>query len=274
MEDAKAESKSQEEATEGLKTRIHELEATISSLKADIENLEKKGEASQTAAEAASVEHDALVKAQEDFKAISVEAENLKEAHTKALQDYETQLTELREKASEAEALTTQMASLKVEREENANKLSELEIEILELKEAQEELEDAKATLKKQVTSLEDELAKAAVSTGLVAESVSQKENEYTKKIEELLVKHQQELEVEAARYVNVVESLEALKAEHSNILEAQKQLQAEYLEKEGLFDAKHTEALKEHESKQAALSADIDRISKELQVSRLIIPD
>jgi chromosome segregation ATPase len=228
---------------------------------------ESEAIAAASAAEAASIEHEALLKAQADFKAISEESEALKFAHTKALEDSMSQITELREKTSAFEKLEAQIASLKTEKEESANKLSELEIEILELKETQEGLEDTHDALQRQIAALEDELAKTAINSGLAAEAASNKEVEHAQTVEGLVGQHKKDLQLESVRFAQLVASLEALQKEHSQaliVLEQAKQNLADSEEKH----ASELIALEDaRAAQQAAHASDIEEISKELKV-------
>lgn len=218
--------------------------------------------------EAASIDRSALLKAQSDFNIISEEAEALKAAHTQALQDSENRIAELQTKIAESESLEVQLAALKAEKEENATKLSELEIEILELKETQDDLEDTRDSLRRQVANLENELAKAAVSGAMAGESSSQREAEHEQKLAELFTKHQQELETEAGRYAEVVGNLEALKLQLAETQEAHEQSKEDLLCKEERHSSKVIALQESFSATEAALLADIAKVTKELEVS------
>lgn len=242
----------------------------MSSSKETVEVLEKSGAAAaSSAAEAASVEREALLKAQADFKAISEEVEAMKLSHTTALKDSMSQIAELREKSSVTATLEAQIASLKAEKEETANKLSELEIEILELKETQEGLEDARDTLQKRIATLEDDLAAAAVTSGLAAEAASSKEAEHAQMVEALIGEHKKELELDSVRFAQLTATFEALQKEHSEALVLYEQSKRNLVDSEGRHASELT-ALKDAQvAQQAAQAAELEKVLKELEVKR-----
>lgn len=253
-----------------LQTQIQEFEVALASSKEQIASLEQSVVGTSASLEAATIQENALLKAQSDYKAITEEAETLKAVHTKALQDSESQIAELRVKAAEAESLEAQVAALKEEKEENSNKLSELEIEILELKEAQDGLEDTRDRLQQKIAALEDELANAAVASGIAKEAESRKEAEHAQKLKALVSMHEKELETEAARYAEVVASLEVLNVKLSETLAAYEQSKQDLLGKEEKHSAKIAALEDASATSQAALSAEIEKITKELQVSAM----
>jgi predicted nucleic acid-binding Zn-ribbon protein len=242
----------------------------LSSSKETVEVLEKSvATAASSAAEAASVERDALLKAQADFKALSEEAEALKVSHTMALEDSMSKIAELRETSSVTATLEAQIASLKAEKEESANKLSELEIEILELKETQEGLEDARDTLQKRIATLEDDLATGAVTSGLAAEVASNKEVEHTQMVEALIGQHKKELESDAVRFAQLTATFEALQKEHSEALVLYEQCKQNVVDSEGRH-ASELMALEDAQvAQQAAQAAELEKVLKELEVKR-----
>jgi chromosome segregation ATPase len=242
----------------------------LSSSKETVEVLEKSGAAAaSSAAEAASIEREALLKAQADFKAVSEEVEALKVSHTVALEDSMGQIAELREKASLTAMLEAQIASLKAEKEESANKLSELEVEILELKETQEGLEDARDTLQRRIATLEDDLATAAVASGLAAEAARNKEVEHAQMVEALIGQHKKELESDSVRFAQLTATFEALQKEHSEALVLYEQCKQNLVDSEG----RHTSELMALEdaqvTQQAAQAAKLEKVLKELEVKR-----
>jgi predicted nucleic acid-binding Zn-ribbon protein len=242
----------------------------LSSSKETVEVLEKSvATAASSAAEAASVERDALLKAQADFKALSEEAEALKVSHTMALEDSMSKIAELRETSSVTATLEAQIASLKAEKEESVNKLSELEIEILELKETQEGLEDARDTLQKRIATLEDDLATGAVTSGLAAEVASNKEVEHTQMVEALIGQHKKELESDAVRFAQLTATFEALQKEHSEALVLYEQCKQNVVDSEGRH-ASELMALEDAQvAQQAAQAAELEKVLKELEVKR-----
>ena len=242
----------------------------MSSSKEKVEVLEKSvAAAASSAAEAASVEREALLKAQADFKALSEEAEALKVSHTKALEDSMRQIAELRETSSVTATLEAQIASLRAEKEESANKLSELEIEILELKETQEGLEDARDTLQKRITTLEDDLATGAVTSGLAAEAASNKEVEHAQMVEALIEQHKKELESDSVRFAQLTATFEALQKEHSEALVLYEQCKQNLVDSEGRHASELTALEVAQVAQQAAQAAELEKVLKELEVKR-----
>lgn len=271
LEAANSTVSSQNALVEKLEARIQELENNISSFEGKIEVLEQANVLSTTSAsEAALIEHEALLTAQANLKAISEEVDALKMVHTKAMQESESQITELREQLISVEALQTQLTSLKAEKEENANKLSELEVEILELKETQDGLEDTRDTLQKQVAILEGELAKAAAAAVMADELASQKDASHAQELALLVERHETELAAGSERYNEIAASLEALKSDLLEAVAAKEQVEKDILQKEESHTSKIGELEEVHAAHRASLAADIERISQELKVSCL----
>ena len=238
----------------------------MSSSKETVEVNLKKSEA---AAEAASVEREASLKAQVDFKAISEEVEALKVSHAMALEDSMSQIAKLRERSSVTAALEAQIASLKAEKEDSASKLSELEIEILELKETQEGLEDARDTLQRRIATLEDDLATAAVASGLAAEAATNKEMEQAQTVEALIGQHKKELESGSVRFAQLTAAFESLQKEHSEALVLYEQCKQNLTDNEGRH-ASELMALEDAQVvQQAAHAAELEKVLKELEVKR-----
>ncbi|KIM47878.1 hypothetical protein M413DRAFT_15962 [Hebeloma cylindrosporum] len=267
LEDANSGAAVQSSVVQALHTQIQELEVALSSSKETVEVLEETGAAAaSSAAEAASVEREALLKAQADFKAISEEVEALKVSHTMALEDSLGQIAELRERSSVTATLEAQIASLKAEKEESANKLSELEIEILELKESQEGLEDTRDTLQRRIATLEDDLAMAAVTSGLAAEAATKKEMEHAQAVEALIGQHKKELEADSVRFDELKATLEALQKEHSEALVLYERCKQNLVDNEGRH-ASELMALEDAQvAQQAAHAAELEKVMKELQ--------
>lgn len=149
--------------------QIQALDDELAPLKENLESLKASHAVSSDASVAASVEHEALLKAQADFATIQEEINALQSSHTTALEEALDKARaleeELREKTSTLEDLSTQVEALKNERAETANKVSELEIEILELKEGQESAEEDRSTAAQKTKALEEELATAIAAT-------------------------------------------------------------------------------------------------------------
>ncbi|KAF9475626.1 hypothetical protein BDN70DRAFT_908060 [Pholiota conissans] len=263
LEDAKSASLGQNDVVTHLQNQVEQLEAVLASSKEKIASLEENAAVGiEASLQAASIHEEALSEARSSYKAATEEIETLKAAHAKALQDSNAQIAELNEKITQTEFLEAQVAALKQEKEENATKLSELEIEILELKEIQDDLEDVRDRLKQQVIVLEDELANAAVASGLAKDDISKKEAGHAQTLDELR---------KVARYADVVSSLEDIKAQFSEALAAHDQSQQDLLDKEEKHAVKIVELEEASAETQAALLAEIEKITKELHSQEII---
>lgn len=260
---------SQNSVIETLEAKVQELKDSVASYEKKIEALEQANTLSSTAvSEAASIEHEALLTAQADLKAISEEVDALKVVHNKAMQDSESQITELREQLAATEALQAQVVSLKAEKEDNANKLSELEVEILESKEIMEGLEDARDALQKQIAVLEGELVKSAAAIAIADESAKQKDASHTQELALLVERHQAELAAGSESYKELEVSLEDLKSDLLAAAAAKEQAEKDILESEASHTTKVADLQEVHAARQASLTAGIERISDELKVS------
>jgi DNA repair exonuclease SbcCD ATPase subunit len=269
LKEARNTAEAQVTLVETLKARIQELEAALSSSQDRAKALEINYATDvATAAEAASVEHESLLQAQADLKAISEEAERLKAAHKEALEGSTTQVKALEGKAAENDELKSQVASLKSEKEDNANKLSELEIEILELKETQEGLEDTRDSLQRRITTLEDDLAKAAVASALATETASGKENEHLVQLKEQAERHKEELATRSKRHDEMVASLKSLEEQHADTSKAYEQAKQDNISIEQVHASKLSELQQAHAAQQDAQSAEFAKVKAELEVS------
>ena len=267
-EEAKITAKNQDMLVETLKARIQELEARLSSSQDRIKALEKSHAAdTASAAESASVEHERLLEAQANFKAISEETERLKTAHKQALEDFTTQAKALEKKTVESDELRTQLASLKSEKEDNATKLSELEIEILELKETQEGLEDTRDSLQRRIITLESDLANAAVASSLAAEAASGKEEEHLAQLEAQVERHKKELATQSMRYDEIVASLKSLEGQHAETSKAYEQVKQDIISIEQAHTLKLSELEQTHTAQRDAQSAAFANVKAELAV-------
>jgi conserved oligomeric Golgi complex subunit 6 len=268
LSEARITAEAQVTLVETLKARIQELEVALSSSQDKAKALENIHAAdAASAAEAASVEHESLLQAQADLKAISDEVERLKAAHKLELEGSTTRFKALKEKAAENDELKSQVASLKSEKEDNANKLSELEIEILELKETQEGLEDTRDTLQRRIITLEDDLAKAAVSSALAAEAASGKEKEYIAQIKEQVERHKEELATRSKRHDEMVVSLKSLEERHADTSKAFEQAEQDKFSIEQAHASKLSELQQAHAAQRDAQSVEFTKVKAELEV-------
>ena len=253
---------------ETLKARIQELEVALSSSQDKAKALENIHAAdAASAAKAAAVEHECVLQARADLKAVSEEAERLKAAHNQALEGSTTQVKALEEKAAENNELKSQVASLKSEKEDNANKLSELEIEILELKETQEGLEDTRDSLQRRITALEDDLAKAAVASALAVEAASSKEKEYLAQLKEQVERHEEELATRSKRYDETVASLKSLEEQHAETSKGFEQAEQDKILIEQAHASKLGELQQAHAAQRDAQSVEFAKVNADLEV-------
>lgn len=168
----------------------------------------------------------------------------------------------------EAESLASQVTALKAEKEETATKVSELEIEILELKEAQEALEDERDQLKNVIKSLEGNLAQAQSNIAKASQDFKTAEEQHTVIVEELRLKHVEELGAAAEKHSQVVELLQSVQGSlESANLELEKARsaadQAEEAHKLKLLEVEQAYMMVQNE-----LTEKIATITAELEVS------
>ncbi|KEP51938.1 hypothetical protein V565_053270 [Rhizoctonia solani 123E] len=259
-----------------LDARVQELENTITELRSanevaqsEITKLTEQTSTQQDAAAAAAIDHDALVKARDDLKAIHDETEALRASHNAYIEQLQLQIKELETQLSAAESTTSQLRSqistLESEKEEFQGRISELEIEILEAKEALEvdadhhakELVKLNGAHSKAVADLESRHQEALAK----AESAHQeavKQWEEDKRTAE--VNHAASLdsalnatrgEAEESRK----QALVALEQSHAKVIE---DLNAKYSQE-------LTEAKEAHKSSAALAAKEIERLESEL---------
>ena len=269
LESAKSSATDHKDFVQSLQTQIESLEAEMATAKETIDKLRTTNEAavSDTVATAA-VEHEALLKAKADIDAIGIETEALRSAHASAIDDAEKKVKALEEKAAQAETLRTEVDELKREKEENANKLSELEVEVLELTEAQEKAEDDLAESRKRIAALEEQVAEDVAAQEKAVENAKARDVEHATALENL--QHAQdarltivngELSDATSRHTALEEELAKAQA----ALDQTKSEAAATAEEHGrlLLTAEDT-----YVAKEAELKADIERLTKELEVS------
>lgn len=232
------------------------------------ENLEALRVSTTSEASAAALaDHEALVKARAEIQNLEENAELLKAEHTKALQEVESQLEILKEKAAISEELAAQVARLKEEKEENAGKLSELEIEILELKESQETIEEQRERSLASVKSLEDQLAKAASTAQQVDEEFKAKAADRAAHLEQLEAAHQEALQAASEQQKILLASLEAIRTELTASQAARDGADANAREAAEQHVLKIEQAEQENLQKQSEFIEQIKKISAELEV-------
>ncbi|KAF8898886.1 hypothetical protein BD779DRAFT_1430805 [Infundibulicybe gibba] len=257
---AKAATLVQNDIVHQLQTQLQVLEDQLSVSKDNLDALKaSQGSSLSEAAAVASVEHDALIKAQADLKAIREETQALQAAHANALADSTAKISELKAKAALVEALESQVNTLKLEKEEHSGKLSELEVEILELKESQEVIEDERERLSARLTSLEEELSAAL-------EQLKEQGLNHSTQLEESKRAHDEQVKAAAEDHAQVVASYEAVKAELASALLSHDHTRSAAQ----AADEEHIRQLEEKEQdylhKQAELTDEIKRITSELE--------
>ncbi|KAJ7492753.1 hypothetical protein FB451DRAFT_1219483 [Mycena latifolia] len=231
------------------KRRSSQLEAEISTSKEHLESLQaSESGATNEAALAAAVEHEALLKAQADFSQIEVELQALKAAHTQTLEEAQAKLEAAESKAALAESLEGQLKELRAEKEDAVSKLSEIEVEVLELKESQETAEDE-----------QQELSQALAATQQAIDNALTKEAEYTSQAEGTKASHEGEIKAISESHAQTTSQLEALKAELETALATHHTATEEHTRQLG-------EAEEGYLKKQAELSDEIRRITTELE--------
>jgi DNA repair exonuclease SbcCD ATPase subunit len=270
LKSARSDAGTHNELAQNLQAQIRVLEAEVTSAKENLEAL--RVSTSSEASEAAMADRDALLKARADIKVFEDGAELLKANYAKAIQEAESQVKELQEKAALAVELSVQVAHLKEEKEENAGKLSELEIEILELKESQEVVEDERERSFAHVKSLEEQLVKEVAAAHQAEEEFKTKEADRATEFEKIENAHRQALQAASEEQDKLTSALEALRVELANSQAAQDEI-----------DAKAQAAVKEHAlnleqaeqayvQKQGELMEEIKRITTELEVIDTLI--
>lgn len=252
-----------------LQAQIIELEADLTSTRERLNALQAVQSASLSeAAQASAIEHEALLKAQANFDAISKEADALKAAHSEALQTAEAKIAELEPKAAEVEALRSQLGGLKEEKEEAANKISELEVEVLELKEQIEELEDAQKKFRTKIASLEDDLAQSGETLKQAKKVAADREAEIQVQLESLNAEHVQEVKGASERVDAVQSTLRSIEERLAGALADAEQSSKNLV----LAQTVHEERMKGLEAaftaKEAELSQQISSIQESLDVS------
>lgn len=232
------------------------------------ENLEALRVSTTSEASAAALaDHEALVKARAEIKALEENGELLKAEHAKALQEAESQLKVLQEKAALADELNAQVVRLKEEKEENAGKLSELEIEILELKESQEAIEDGRERSLANVKSLEEQLLKAASTAQQADEAFKAREANRAAQFEQTESVHREALQAASEEQDKLTSALEAIRTELAKSQATRDEAEANTREAAEQHALKLEQAEQGYLEKQSELMEQIKRITAELEV-------
>lgn len=214
------------------------------------------------------MEREAFLRAKADIETISAEAETLRAAHNRALQDAADRLNETQARAAEVAALTAQIGELKAEREESANKISELEVEVLELRESQEDAEDEHNKVLDRLAKLEEELAEANAATQQALDDARAKEEASSKKVADTQLLHANEVQLVKDDLAKIIAELEASKADLAVAHAAHDDTRTEAQAAAEQHEQEMEEAEQSYLSKHIELSEEIKRITAELGVS------
>ncbi|KZT30690.1 hypothetical protein NEOLEDRAFT_1053426 [Neolentinus lepideus HHB14362 ss-1] len=257
----------QNDLVENLQSQIDTLQAEVAAARENLDVLRASNEsATAEAAAVASIEHAALEKAKADLDAIQAESEALQKAHVAALEEAQTRVSELENKAAQADALAAEVAELTSEKDETANKLSELEIEILELKEAQEKAEDERTESLAHIKALEVQLAEATVATQQVLEEAKAKEEEHAQKLGDAEKSHFEALQAASDEQAKVMAQLETLKEELAQAQSAHEQAKADAQAAAEEHVQKLDEVEKFRLEKETELTQELERVKSELE--------
>lgn len=251
---------SQNELVQNLHAQIQALETEVLSSKEQLETLQvsKASEASV----AASIEHDALLKAHAD------EIEALKVAHREALQGMQDKLKDLEHRAAAVDNLEAALTRVKEEKEETVGKLSELEVEILELKESQELAEDRRAQSLVHIKAVEEDLLKATSAKQQAIDEAKAKEADHVTLLDDIKKHHHEALQVASEERKNMVLALEALKGELATSMAAHEQVKIDVQAALVEHARQLEEAEQIHMRRQTELSEEIKKITAELEVT------
>jgi chromosome segregation ATPase len=249
---------------------VETLQEQIKVLQAEVDEsrtLESLHAANEHIIAAAEIDKQTLVKTRADLEAIKSEMAALKAAQAEALDAATAKINSLEFEASRAEALATEITSLRAEKEETSNKLSELEVEILELKEAQELAEEERGDSKAQIDSLRNEVAAAAAATEKAVQEAVAKESAAVEHLERVKTQHEEALTLVQEESKRLTEQLHASQAD---VDELRKNLEAANAAATSAADehARHlVEAEQVHKVRQDELTAEFERVSAELAV-------
>ena len=224
-------------------------------------------------AAAAAVEHEALLNAQSDLKAIQTELEKLNSEHAQALQEAQDRIESLEAEASRAADLESSLEHLKKENEEQASKVSELEIEILETKEEHDSTNDEMAKILARVKLLEEDLEKANTSLTAAAEAAQAKEAEFADTSAATAEAHSEALAKAADEASKLLEQLKDTEAQLASAIAANQQAKSDFETATHDLLSKLEEAENLHNTKQAELSEEVQRITSDLEVRSSRLP-
>lgn len=266
LEEARSTSASHQDLMNTLQAQIVTLEAEVVAAKEALEAT-KASQTSDSEA-AASVEHEALLKAQSDLAAIKTEVDAAQKAHAEALQAAVSKAQEYEEKAAKSTSLETQVADLLAQKEESANRVSELEIEILELKESQEGADDETTTLRSKLASIQAELKQATAATQKALDDAQAKNSEHLSQSDSTKELHEQALQTAAAAQSSLAEQIKGLETQLAESQAANVKATGDATAALEAHAAQLAAAEESFQAKEAQLTAELQRISTELEVS------
>ncbi|KAI0094774.1 hypothetical protein BDY19DRAFT_982152 [Irpex rosettiformis] len=266
LEIAKSEYHAQTKLVQQLQAQTDRLETDVKAAKENLELLRSSsGEASEAAATAAAVEHEALLKAKTDLEGIREEIEALETVHAKTLAEAQAKVESLEESAARSVALEAQLAELKAENDDKANKVSELEVEILELREEQEKVEEERATTLGKIKELEEEAKKAAAVMKAAVEAAQIKEEELSQSSSSAATAHAEEIQKANEEYEKLSAQLQAVQDELNTALVAIESAKAEAAAAAEEQSARLEVIESTHKAREAELQEEIQKVSAEL---------
>lgn len=239
----------------------------------NFESLRASGDHSAAeAVAAAQMEREAFLRAKADIESITVEANSLRAAHNRAVQDAAARSSESQQRAAEVIALTAQIGELKVEREESAAKISELEVEILELKESQENAEDEHKRSLGHLQKLEAELAEAVAATHQVLRDAEARDAEGTQKAADATLRHADEVQLVQTDLAKAIAEVEVLRTELVAAHVAHDETKSAAHASAEAHEQEIEEAEQSYLSKHIELSEEIKWLAAELEVSIILV--
>lgn len=257
----------QDALIETLRGQIKTLQSEVDEARENLDALRAAQANDSSIAAAAEIDRQALTKAKEDLEAIRAETVALQAAQDEALNSATAKISTLELQASRAEVLAAEIASLRVEKEETSNKLSELEIEILEFKEAQELAEEKLGNNKAQIDALRAEVAKAADDVNKTTLAATAKESAAAEHLEAVQKQHVDALTLAAEESKKLAEQLRVLQAEIDELRNNLEAANATAVSAAEEHARKLEDVEKVHQAQREELTAEIGRISAELEV-------
>lgn len=267
LAEAKTANETQLALVDSLQSQIGTLETEVAAAKQNLDVIKSSsGEASEVAAAAAAVEHDALIKAKADLASISSEVESLKAEHAQALAEAQEKISALEGKAARSTELEAELAQLRTESEENASRVSELEVEILELKEEQEKIQDEHSTSLERIKTLEAELTQSAAAMQQAVDVAIAKQEELSSSSDAAAQAHAEQLKNASGEYEKLGSQLKALQEELAAATLANEQAKADAAAASEERKTRLEELEKEHQTNVAALNEEVQRLTTELE--------